>query len=154
MAKYSFRWNPFDPTDPGPCIKFSVTRYLDEIEYGKGIGLEYSHPPVPTALIDTGSPFTIITRVLARKCNLNLTNPVFPIRTMNGDCDCEEYCGSISFPGTDLPRIPATQLLAREIFLETSYSCIIGRNILKWWAIRFDGRNRIVTITAPDSFGL
>lgn len=150
MATFSFRWNPFNPEDPGPCIRFSVAKYIDEIEYGKTIGLEYPDMPKPTALIDTGSPFTIITQVLARNCNLNLTNPVFPIRTMSGPCLCEEYCGSISFPGSGLPRIPAVQPLAREIFQETSYSCIIGRNILKWWDIRFDGRARLVTITTPD----
>lgn len=152
MVTHRFKWNPFDPADPGPCIRFAVTKYIDEIEYGEGIGLEYPDPPKPTALIDTGSPFTIIAKVLARNCNLNLTNPVFPIRTMNGPCDCEEYCGSISFPGTGLPRIPAAQLLAREIFQETSFSCVIGRNILKWWDIRFDGRASMVTITAPNSF--
>jgi hypothetical protein len=152
MATFSFPWNPFDPEDPGPCIRFSVTRFADDIEYGKRIGLEYADPPNPTALIDTGSPFTIITRVLARNCNLSLTNPVFRFRTMSGSCSCEEYCGSVSFPGSGLPPIRAAQLLANETFPETNYSCILGRNILKWWDIRFDGRARVVTITAPDSY--
>ena len=148
MATFKFPWNPFDPGDPGPCIKFSVTRYVDETEYGTSIGLEYPEPPIPTALIDTGSPFTIISKVLAKNCNLSLTNPTFPIRTMNGDCECEEYCGSISFPGSGLPRIAAARILARDFYKESSYACIIGRNILKRWDIRFDGQNRMVTIKA------
>jgi hypothetical protein len=148
MVMFEFPWNPFDPGDPGPCIKFSVTRYVDEIEYGLSIGLEYPKPSIPTALIDTGSPFTIINRVLAKTCNLSLTNPKFPIRTMNGDCQCEEYCGSISFPGSGLPRIAAVQILARDFYKETAHACIIGRNILKRWDIRFDGQNRMVTIKA------
>lgn len=146
MAKFSFPWNPFDATDPGPCIRFSVTRYVDEIEYGKSIGLEYSQPPIPTALIDTGSPFTIISKVLAKTCNLILTDAAFPIRTLQGDCPCEVYCGSISFPGSGLPGIPAMRILARDFFQETSYSCLIGRDILKRWDIRFYGQSRMVTI--------
>ena len=152
MPTFSFPWNPFNPEDPGPCIRFSVSRYADEIEDGKRIGLEYANPPNPTALIDTGSPFTVITKVLARNSNLNLTNPVFRFRTMSGPCDCEEYCGSISFPGSRLPHIPAAQLLATEKFPEIAYSCILGRNILKWWDIRFDAHARRVTITAPKSY--
>jgi hypothetical protein len=148
MATFQFPWNPFDPGDPGPCIKFSVTRYVDEVEYGTSIGLEYAEPPIPTALIDTGSPFTIISKVLAKNCSLSLTNPAFPISTMNGDCECEEYCGSISFPGSGLPHIAAVQILARDFYKESSYACIIGRNVLKRWDIRFDGQNKLVTIKA------
>jgi hypothetical protein len=146
MATFKFPWNPFDPGDPGPCIKFSVTRYIDDIEYGSNIGLEFPEPAIPTALIDTGSPFTIISKVLAKNCNLSLTNPSFPIRTMNGDCECEEYCGSISFPGSGLPRIAAARILARDFYKESSYACLIGRDVLKRWDIRFDGQSRIVTI--------
>jgi hypothetical protein len=129
-------------------VKRGTLDAYDEIEYGTKIGLEYSAAPVPTALIDTGSPFTIISKVLAKKCNLSLTNPAFPIRTMNGDCECEEYCGSISFPGSGLPRIAAAQILARDFYKESSYACIIGRNILKRWDIRFDGQSRMITINA------
>jgi len=152
MLTYEFPWNPFDPANPGPCIKFSVTRFAEDIRDGRKIGLEFPEPPVPTALIDTGSPFTIISKVLAKTCNLSLTNPVFPIRTMNGDCNCEEFCGSISFPGSPLPRIAMARILARDFYKETAYSCIIGRNILKRWRICFDGQNRMVTINAPENF--
>lgn len=148
MVSYELPWNPFDPRDPGPRIKFSVTKFTDDIEDGKRIGLEFPDPPIPTALIDTGSPFTIINKVLAKTSNLMLTNPVFPIRTMNGNCDCEEYCGSVSFPGSGLPAIPAMRILAREFYGETSHSCLIGRDILKHWKITFDGRAKTVTIVA------
>ncbi len=150
MVKFRFPWNPFDPANPGPCIRFSVTRFfVEDIEAGREIGLEYPESPVPTALIDTGSPFTIISKTLAKTCNLTLTNPTFPIRTMNGDCNCEEFCGSISFPGSGLPHISMTRILARDFYKESAYSCIIGRNILKRWNICFDGMNRLVTITVP-----
>jgi hypothetical protein len=148
MATFKFPWNPFDPGDPGPCIKFAVTRFIDDIEDGKSIGLEYPDPPVPKALIDTGSPFTIISKVLAKNCNLILTDPTFPIRTMNGDCDCEVFCGSVSFPGSGLPPIAAMRILARDFYKEPSYAGIIGRDVLKRWDIRFDGRSKMVTINA------
>jgi hypothetical protein len=146
MVEFKLPWNPFDPADPGPCIKFSVTRYVDDIEYGKSIGLEFREPPIPTALIDTGSPFTIINKVLAKTCNLILTDPSFPIRTMNGDCECEVYGGSMRFPGSGLPPIQAARILAREFYKESSYSCLIGRDILKHWKITFDAPARSVTI--------
>jgi hypothetical protein len=148
MVTFRLPWDPFDPTDPGACIKFSVARYVDDVEYGKHIGLEFPEPPRPTALIDTGSPFTIINKVLAKTCNLILTNPAFPIRTLNGDCPCEEYCGSMSFPGSGLPPIPAMRILAREFYKEPSYACIIGRDVLKRWKITFDPHAKSVTIIA------
>jgi len=151
MATHKIPWNPFDPADPGPRIRFSVTRFIDEIEHGQRIGLEYPSAPIPTALIDTGSPFTIISKVLAKNCNLSLTNPSFQITTMGGPCDCEEYCGAISFPGSGLPRIAALQILARDFYREPAYACIIGRNVLRRWNICFDGNSRLVTISAPDT---
>jgi hypothetical protein len=149
MATYSFEWNPWVPESPGPCIRISVARYVDEIEAGERLGLEYDAPSIPTALIDTGSPFTFINTILAKKANLSLTNPAFPITTINGDCDCQEYGGSISFPGSGLPRINAIQILARDLS-QKAYACILGRNVLKRWKICFDGQKKMVTITASD----
>jgi predicted aspartyl protease len=149
MATYRFEWNPWVPENPGPCIKISVTRYIDEMESGKLLGLEYDAPSIPNALIDTGSPFTFINTKLAKNANLFLTNPEFPITTVNGDCVCEEYGGSISFPGSGLPPIRATQILAKDLS-QKAYACILGRNILKRWNICFDGQRKTVTITAPD----
>jgi hypothetical protein len=151
MSTYKIPWNPFDPLDPGPRIKFSVSRFPDEIEAGKNIGLEYAPAPIPTALIDTGSPFTIISKVLAKTCNLYLTDPFFQITTMGGPCSCEVYCGALNFPDTGLPRIDTLRILARDFYKEHAYSCIIGRDVLKRWNTCFDGKNRMVTITAHHS---
>ncbi len=151
MATFKFEWNPWVPENPGPCIKISVTRFVEDMESGQRLGFEYNAPSIPTALIDTGSPFTIINRTLAKNANLPLTNPKFPIKTINGvDCICEEYGGSISFPGSGLPRINTVQILARDLS-EMAYACILGRNILKRWNICFDGRNKMVTISVPGS---
>ena len=153
MSTHKVPWNPFSPLDPGPRIKFSVSRFNDDIEAGQRLGFECAPAPVPTALIDTGSPFTIISKVLARTSGLplHLADPNFQIMTMGGPCDCEVYCGAMSFPGSSLPRIDALRILAREFYQEAAYSCIIGRDVLKRWNICFDGKSKLVTITAPET---
>lgn len=145
MVTIRLEWNPFDPKDPGALIKFRVNRPLDEIESGHSIGFEYQ-VPTPTALIDTGSPFTIINTTLAKKCNLFLTNPAIQIKTLSGGCSCQEYCASISFPESGLPTIREMRILASDLNRESLYSGLIGRDILKHWDVRFDGRGRTVTI--------
>jgi predicted aspartyl protease len=152
MRNHSVSWNPFDPLDRGPRIRFSVSRFIDDNEAGERLGLEYASAPIPTALIDTGSPFTIISKVLARTCGLplHLADPTFQIMTMGGPCNCEVYVGRMSFPGTRLPTIDALRILAREFYGEEAYSAIIGRNVLKLWNTCFNGTDRLVTITTPD----
>lgn len=151
MPTYTLLWDPFHPEERGVLIPFALAPPIYDIDDGLTIGLEYATPSTPTALIDTGSPFTIINTVLARTCHLMLTSPSTRIKGMGGDCLCEEYCGSISFPGSNLPTIPATQILATDFGIQlgaTHYAGLIGRNILKHWDTRFDGPSRRVTITA------
>jgi hypothetical protein len=140
------KWDPFDQTDPGPCIKIVVANTDDTIEAGSAIGLEFPAPQAITALLDTGSPFTIVSRTFARNRKLFLTNPATPIRTMGGDCMCEEYSGSVSFPDSNLPSFETMRLLAADFNREPYYSCVIGRDILRHWNVRFDGRAKCVTI--------
>src|SRR5580704_875975 len=97
MATHTFPWDPSELQSPGPRIKFRVNKPLDDVEEGESIGLEYP-APIPMALIDTGSPFTIVNKILVKTCNLRLTNPRTPIKTLAGNCVLEAYCGSISFP--------------------------------------------------------
>jgi hypothetical protein len=147
MARCQVYWNPFDPADPGPCVKVVVMNTYETIEAGREIGLEYPAPHAITALIDTGSPFTIISRTFAKNWKLVQTGARSPIRTMGGDCLCDEYSSSISFPDTNLPRIEVLRLRAVDFNREPFYSCLIGRDILKNWNICFDGRAKLVTIT-------
>jgi hypothetical protein len=151
MPSHTVSWDPFHPEERGVLIQFALGPPLYDVEDGKSIGLEYATRSTPTALIDTGSPFTIVNKVLARTGHLMLTNPSTRIKTMGGDCICEEYCGSISFPGSNLPSIPAAQILAADLGSQvgaTHYAGLIGRNILKLWDVRFDGPSRRVTISA------
>jgi hypothetical protein len=148
MHTFQVNWNPFDPADPGPCIKVIVANTDDTIEAGRAVGLEYPPAQVVTALIDTGSPFTIVSRVFARNRGLFLTNAAIPIRVIGGECRCDEYCGSVSFPDSNLPRIQTMRILAADFNREAFFSCLIGRDILKNWDIRFEGRAGRVSIKA------
>ena len=128
-------------------MKVIVMNTHETIEAGREIGFEYPAPHAITALIDTGSPFTIISRTFAQNWRLVQTGARSPIRTMGGDCLCDEYSGSISFPNSNLPGIEILQLRAVDFNREPFYSCLIGRDILKNWDISFDGRAKLVTIT-------
>lgn len=146
MATFDLFWNPFDSADPGPCLKIIVMNTYATIEAGRAIGLEYPGPQAITALLDTGSPFTIISRTFAKNWKLFQTNAGIPIRTIGGDCLCDEYCASISFPGSDLPLIETLRIRAADFHREPFYACIIGRDILRNWDIKFDGRAKCVRI--------
>ncbi len=148
MAPLELFWNPFDQSDPGPCIKVIVTNSSETIDAGREIGLEYPEPHAITALVDTGSPFTIISRTFAKNWKLFQTNVAVPIRTLAGDCFCEEYRGAISFPDSCLPTIQAMKIRATDFNREPFYSCIIGRDIIRYWNIQFDGRRKNVRISS------
>lgn len=147
MAPFEAHWDPFDQADPGPCLKVIVMNAFDYIEAGRTIGLEYPQPHPITALIDTGSPFTIISKTFARNWKLVQTGARSPMRTMGGDFLADEYSGSISFPGSNIPSIGTLRFRGADFNREPYYSCLIGRDILKNWDIRFDGRARRLTIT-------
>ena len=145
MPVLKVRWNPFDQDDPGPCIKIIVMPTEDEMRLG-AFGLEYPKPIAVKALLDTGAQSTIINRVLARSRKLALTATKVPVRTIGGSCFCDEHACSIAFPGSDLPRIGTTRILAGEFDREPYYSCLIGRDIIRNWSIQFDGRSGFVAI--------
>jgi hypothetical protein len=141
-------WNPFEWNDPGPCIKVVVRHTEDEMQLG--VGLDYPEPIAVTALLDTGCQTTIIHSVLATNRKLTMTDTNIPIRGIGGRCSGDEYACSISFPGSDLPTIGTTRILARK-FEDHNYSCLIGRDIMRFWNMQFDGSARCVIITPYTS---
>lgn len=141
------RWNPFDPDDFGPCIDVIVMPPDVEMDAGRTIGLDYPKPLPIKALIDTGSPFTIVSRVFAKNRKLRLTNPKVPLRTLGGSSVGDEHCCSMSFPESDLPRIEVMGIVAADFNREPFYSCLIGRDIIRTWNIQLDGRFGCVTIS-------
>lgn len=147
MAPFQFRWDPFNQLDPGPCIKVIIANTDETIEAGRLIGFEYPPPHQITALLDTGSPFTIVNRVHALNRMLTQTGAGTEIRTLGGRATCGEHSGTISFPVTMLKRIETLRILSKDFEEERHYSCLIGRDVLRHWNISFDGRSKLVTIT-------
>lgn len=148
MAALEVFWNPFDPLDPGPLIVVVISATDDTIEAGLELGWEFPEPQPIKALLDTGSPFTIVSRTFARNRKLLQTNAGVPIKTLGGRYSCDEHSCSISFPESDLPRIETMRIVASDFIREPHHACLIGRDILRNWDIRLDGRRRRATITA------
>ena len=60
MARIELHWDPFDQTDPGPCINVIIMNSADVIRAGRAIGLEYPEPRPIRALLDTGASVTVV----------------------------------------------------------------------------------------------
>jgi hypothetical protein len=139
-------WDPFNQIDPGPCIKVMVTNSDETLDAWRDIGFEPPKPHEITALLDTGSPFTIVSSVYAKNQMLFATSAQTEIRTLAGNAVCGEHSGAIGFPNTSLKRIGMMRILSRDFGKERYYSCLIGRDVLRFWKISFDGRKKLITI--------
>lgn len=146
MARVGIDWNPFDPNDPGPCIKVLVRNSSDVIEAGRAIGLEYPGPHPMTALLDTGASVTVISRKFADYCKLRQTSAGSEISAIGAINHCAEHAGSISFPNTGLHPFDPIRIVSAAFARERYYACLIGRDILRNWILTFDGRARRVVI--------
>ncbi|SRR6266446_2673536 len=146
MARVDLNWDPFDQTDPGPCINVTVTNSRDVIEAGRAVGFEYPEPRAMRALLDTGASITVISKVYANTCKLFQTNEGSEITSIGATHPCGEHAGAISFPGTNLRPLDPIRIVSAVFAKERSYAILIGRDILRNWTITFDGRARRVTI--------
>jgi hypothetical protein len=91
MARVELNWDPFNQTDPGPCIDVTVTNSIDVINAGLAIGLEYPEPRQMRALLDTGASVTVISRVFADYCRLFQTNEGSEITAVGTTHRCAEH---------------------------------------------------------------
>jgi len=147
MARVELNWDPFDQTDPGPCISVIVMNSRDVIEAGRALGLEYPEPRRMRALLDTGASITVISRVFADYCKLFQTNEGSEITAIGATHRCAEHAGAISFPDTNLRPLDPIRIVSAVFAKERHYACLIGRDILRNWIITFDGHSKRVTIT-------
>lgn len=148
MDPLDLHWNPFDQLDPGPLIDIVISATDETIAAGQSLGWEYPKAQAIKALIDTGSPFTIVNRVFARNRKLPQTNAGIRIKTLGGPHLCDEHSCTISIPGTCLPRIETIRILAGDFDREPFHACILGRDAIRHWTIRLDGRNKRVSVSA------
>ena len=146
MARVELHWDPFDPTDPGPCIDVIIVNSRDVIEAGRAIGLEYPAPRAMKALLDTGASVTVISKVFANTCKLFQTGEGSEITAIGATHHCGEHAGVISFPATDLRALDPIRIVSAVFAKERSYAILIGRDILRNWVITFNGRSKRLTI--------
>lgn len=147
MARVDLDWDPFDQSDPGPCIDVIVMNSCEVIEAGRAIGLEYPAPRQMRALLDTGASVTVISKKFANYCRLFQTNEGSEITAIGATHHCGEHAGAISFPGTDLQPLDPIRIVSAVFAKERNYAILIGRDILRNWVLNFDGRSKRVTIT-------
>ena len=146
MARVDLPWNPFDPTDPGPCIDVLITNSSAVMEAGRVLGFEYPAPRPMKALLDTGASVTVISKVFANSCKLFQTSEGSEISAIGAVHRCGEHAGAISFPGTDLRPFDSVRIVSAVFTKQRYYAILIGRDILRNWALTFNGRSRQVTI--------
>lgn len=147
MARIDLSWDPFEQTDPGPCLDVTVMNSRDVIEAGSALGLEYPGPRTMRALLDTGASVTVISGAFADYCKLFQTNEGSTITAIGSTHRCGEHAGAMSFPGTKLRGLDPIRIVSADFIKEPHYACLIGRDILRNWVITFDGRSKRITIT-------
>jgi len=146
MARVELNWNPYDQSDPGPIIDVILMNSRDVIEAGQSSGIEYPEPRKLRALLDTGASVTVISKKFANHCKLFQTSEGSEITGLGATQHCGEHAGSISFPGTNLRPFDSIRIVSADFVRERNYACLIGRDILKYWLISFDGRSKRVSI--------
>jgi len=141
---------PFSPArllQQGPHIEILISATRLEVDEGRAIGLEYPDMSV-RALIDTGASLTIINPEIAASCKLRQTGRQ-KINAVGGEAgEYPEYAAAISFPGSELPSLDTTRVVACPIIRQPFFSCLIGRDILRKWLLKYDGRSGEVEILA------
>ena len=146
MGRAELFWDPFNQSDPGPCIDVTVMNSKDVIEAGRALGLEYPAPRRMRALLDTGASVTVISKTWAMNCKLFQTSTQLEIAAIGTTHVCGEHAGAITFPDTNLRSLESMRIVSAVFAKERNYACLIGRDILRNWFISFDGRSKRVII--------
>ena len=130
----------------GPHIAISISATKFELA-GQHLGFEFPVLSV-RALIDTGASVTVINPEIAANCKLRYTGRARIIAVGGEPGEYREHAAAISFPGTTLPDFDAIRVVACPIIRQPYFSCLIGRDILRNWLLRYDGRSGEVEIVA------
>jgi hypothetical protein len=141
------RPNPSTLLQVGPVIDILISTTRPELEEGRAIGLQFQELAVK-ALIDTGAALTIINPQVATSCKLLQTDWSM-INSVGGLAgEYPAHAAAISFPGTNLPSFDVVRVVACPIIKQPFFSCLIGRDILRKWVLKYDGPNGELEIEA------
>jgi len=129
-----------------PLIVTMTADFL--LRNGPIVQIQIGNPSDPSntanvrALVDTGAAFTAINPQLALSCRLIQTGQKkvsVPGNTRVEDAkEYPEFAASIAFPGCDLRGFRVHGVVACPVF-EQQFSCLIGRDILKYWQLIYSG---------------
>src|SRR3989475_11215219 len=111
------------------------------------IVVQHEFPELPVrALIDTGASLTIINPEIATTCKLKQTGHQ-TINAVGGAAgEYPEYAAAISFPGSEIPSLDTTRVVACPIIRQPFFSCLIGRDILQKWLLIYNRRTGEIEI--------
>ncbi len=128
----------------GPIIRVIIGHPKDDFIEATSVGFEIPEQRPVRALIDTGAAVTIINPELAETYKLRYTGPA-RITAAGHTGDYREFAASISFPDVrvrsfDIQRIVACPLNRGEM------SCLIGRDILRYWEFSYNGSSGNIRI--------
>ena len=120
----------------------------DLLRNGPIVKIEIGNPSDPSrvarvnALVDMGAAFTAMNPRLAENCGLiQRGQKKIHVPGNTGPDDARvypEFAASVHFPDSDLLSFRVHGIIACPIF-ETQFSCLIGRDILKYWELTYSG---------------
>jgi hypothetical protein len=143
VDSHHLSFSPSDLQKDGPCIRVEISAPGLDLEEGRAVGLEFESLTI-TAIIDTGASLTVINPEVAATCKLRATGFV-NIASVEKFGKYPQHAARVRFPGTRLSDFDGIAVVACKISRQP-YACLIGRDILRKWLLKYHGGNGIVSI--------
>jgi hypothetical protein len=145
MPIVSWSLKPDDLQRDGPFIDITIGYPSVEAKEASSLGLEIPSPLKIKALIDTGAAVTIINPSLALSRKLRQTG-FAEIVAAGSSGRYAEYATAVTFPESKLQSFDPIRVVACQI-VRQPISCLIGRDILRHWKLRYDGPAGLIEIS-------
>ncbi len=136
--------SPSDLQKQGPILHVLISHTTEELTEARSLGFEFPQARPFNGLIDTGAAVTIINPQLAETYKLKYTGPE-SITAAGHTGKYPGYAASISFPDRKLKAFDVVRIIACPL-ASAEMSCLIGRDILRFWELTYNGQSGEVTI--------
>lgn len=136
--------SPAELQQNGPILKVLISHTQPELVEGQSFGLEFPDSRPFNALIDTGAAVTIINPQLADTYKLKYTG-MEKVTAVGITRQYPGYAAAISFPERNLMGFDVIRIIACPL-ASPAMSCLIGRDILRYWDFTYNGESGEVTI--------
>jgi hypothetical protein len=128
----------------GPCIRIEISAPSFDLEEGLAVGLAFPAPFGINAVIDTGASLTVVNPEVAATCKLRATGFV-TVASVEKFGKYPQHAARFRFPGSNLREFDGIPVVACKISKQP-YACLIGRDILRYWRLTYDGARGTVLI--------